>query len=217
VKLTGGPVPVWLPTISIASSIMMIVPIVTITTNLVTTMRGKLDMVAYSPTVRFTFFGAISFAVATAIGVVGSLRSFDRAFHFSQYQEAHQHLMLYAFFSMIMFGAIYYIAPRLVGCEWLSRTLMKLHFLGSAYGGGLVIISLLLSGLAFGFTIANPESTYAQAIQVAQIYSVGRIVGLILLTIGHTFFGLHFLLMLLRIGQPGGQPTLLATPGEDHH
>ena len=216
VKLTGGPVPAWLPTISIAASLMMIVPIATVTTNFISTMRGKLDMVAYSPTIRFTFFGTISFTIAMVIALLASLRTFDRIVHFSQYQEAQQQLVLYAFFSMIMFGAIYYITPRLVGCEWLSRSLMKLHFFGSAYGGGTALVSLLFSGLAFGITIADPESTYAQAIQVAQIYTVGRIIGLTLLTIGHTFFGLHFLLMLLRIGQPGGQPTLLGTPG-DHH
>jgi cytochrome c oxidase cbb3-type subunit 1 len=39
------------------------------------------------------------------------------------------------------------------------------------------------------------------------------------MTLGHTAFGLHFILMLLRIGQPAGQPTLLAPIGEeeDHH
>jgi len=39
----------------------------------------------------------------------------------------------------------------------------------------------------------------------------------VLVTIGHTAFGLHFLLMLLRIGQPAGTPTLFAPLGEEKH
>ena len=35
--------------------------------------------------------------------------------------------------------------------------------------------------------------------------------------IGHLVFALHFLLMLLRIGQPGGEPTLFAPIGEEKH
>src|SRR4030095_1650736 len=107
-----------------------------------------------------------------------SVRGPDSVVHFTLFNSAMNDLLLYGFFSMVMFGAIYYITPRLVGCEWLSRTLIKLHFLGSAYGGGMVIASLFFSGLAFGLTVAEPDSTYAQAIQVAQIYTVGRIIGL---------------------------------------
>jgi cytochrome c oxidase cbb3-type subunit 1 len=39
----------------------------------------------------------------------------------------------------------------------------------------------------------------------------------VLVGIGHLIFALHFGLMLLRIGQPGGQPTLFATHDEEAH
>ena len=114
-------------------------------------------MVYYSPTIRFTFFGSIAFAIASGIGLLASLRSVDRLVHFTQFQSAQQHLVLYAFYSMVMFGAIYYITPRLVGCEWLSSTLIKVHFWGSAYGGGMLIAMLLFAGIAAGFALADPE------------------------------------------------------------
>ena len=37
----------------------------------------------------------------------------------------------------------------------------------------------------------------------------------ILIGAGHLIFCMHFLLMLLRIGQPGGDPTLFAPIGEE--
>jgi cytochrome c oxidase cbb3-type subunit 1 len=33
----------------------------------------------------------------------------------------------------------------------------------------------------------------------------------------HLIFALHFILMLLRIGQPGGEPTLFAPLDEEKH
>jgi hypothetical protein len=132
--------------VSIAANILLLVPIVTITMNFLMTMRGHYHMVYHSPTMRFTFFGAIAFVVASVVGLVSSLRSADRLLHFTQFQVAQQHLLLYAFFSMIMFGAIYYITPRLVGCEWLSASLIKVHFWGSAYGGGMMIVLLAFAG-----------------------------------------------------------------------
>ena len=38
-----------------------------------------------------------------------------------------------------------------------------------------------------------------------------------MLALGHVIFAFHFLLMLFRIGQPGGEPTLFAPIGEEKH
>lgn len=217
VRLSGGPVPAWLVTLSIAASLMMLVPIATVTTNLLFTMRGHTHMVYYSPTIRFTYFGTIAFAIASALGILASLRSLDRFLHFTQFQAAQQHLVLYLFFSMVMFGAIYYITPRLVGCEWLSSTLIKLHFWGSAYGGGAMICMLAFSGIAAGLTQVDPEATFPQVIEIGRVYLAGHSLSFGMVAIAHLIFGLHFLLMLMRIGQPGGEPTLFATPGEEKH
>ncbi len=209
-KLSGGPVPAWLVTISIAASIMMIVPLATIGTNIIKTMQGVQHMVYHSPTIRFTFFGSICFCLALGLSVLTSLRSVDGVLHFTLYQAAYNELLLYSFYSMVMFGAIYYITPRLVGCEWLSASLIKMHFLGSAYGGGMAVACLFLAGIAAGMGMSDPENTFSQIVQFGQFYLPGRIIALVLVSLGHTVFGLHFLLMLLRIGQPAGQATLFA-------
>ena len=83
------------------------------------------------------------------------------------------HLVIYAFFSMVMFGAIYYILPRLVGCEWLSSSMISLHFWGSAYGGGMMIAMLLFGGIATGLSFVDPEATFAQIMQIGAVYLLG--------------------------------------------
>ena len=126
-------------------------------------------------------------------------------------------MFLYAFFSMAMFGAIYYIMPRLVGCEWLSSSMISLHFWGAAYGGGMVILVLLFGGIYHGATMGDPGTLFSQVIESYYAFHVGRSLGLIFLSLGQVVFALHFLLMLLRIGQPGGQATLFAPIEEESH
>jgi cytochrome c oxidase cbb3-type subunit 1 len=214
VKLNGGPVPAWIVTLSIAASIMMIVPIATVSANLMLTMKDQTHMIYQSPTVRFTFFGVIMFTIASLINVLSSLRSFDKYLHFTPWTDGQQMLLLYCFFSMVIFGAIYYITPRLVGCEWLSSTMIKLHFWGAAYGGGMLALMLLFTGISMGGALANPEGLFTQAIAASLEFVSGRVIAIFLVTLGHIVFVLHFLLMLLRIGQPGGEPTLFET--QDH-
>lgn len=217
VRLSGGPVPAWLVTLSIAAHILLIVQIVTVTANLVLTMKGQYHMVYHSPTIRFTFFGAIAFSVASVIGLLASLRSVDSVLRFTDATTAIDLMFLYAFFSMAMFGAIYYIMPRLVGCEWLSSSMISLHFWGAAYGGGMVIMVLLLGGIYHGATMGDGEALFSQVIESYYPFHVGRTLGLIFLSLGQVIFALHFLLMLLRIGQPGGQATLFAPIEAEPH
>jgi cytochrome c oxidase cbb3-type subunit 1 len=217
VRLSGGPVPVWLVTVSISASILMLVPLSTVTVNLVMTMRDRYDMVYHSPTIRFTFFGVICFAVGGVLSVITSLRSVDALLHFTPFASGLQQLMIYSFFSMVMFGAIYYITPRLVGCEWLSSTMISVHFWMAAYGGAILAGLMLLAGLAQGMTYHDPESTPAQLITMAGFYFPGRTMLFLFMAFGHLVFALHFLLMLLRIGQPGGEPTLFTSGDEEGH
>lgn len=218
-KLSGGPVPAWLVSLSIAANIMLLIPLVTVGKNFFKTMEGNTHMIYYSPTVRFVYLGAIIFCIATALSLFAALRGIDSVTHFTLFNAGMSEMLLYCFYSMVMFGAIYYITPRLVGCEWLSSSLIRVHFLCAAYGGGLAVVVLLFSGIAAGMRALDPTAQTSQIIYNTFAYLPGRTLAMAIVTLGHTAFGLHFLLMLLRIGQPAGQATLFAPLGheEDHH
>ena len=211
VRLTGGPVPAWMPTVSIAAMIMMLVPLATVTINYAATMRGFTHMVYYSPTIRFTLFGAVAWSLSVLVGVVASLRSVDRVVHFTQFSVGQGQLLIYAFFSMVMFGSMYYIVPRLVGCEWLSATFIRLHFWMSAYGSGLLIVMLLIGGAVQGGSWLKPEYSPLEVVQQMTPYMIARMIGAFMLILGHVLFFLHYIAMLLRLGVPSGQPTLFDT------
>ena len=219
-RLSGGPIPAYLVTISIAASILLIIPIATLTTNFTRTMKGHTGMMASSPTLRFTYVGTIFFSVAAGISVLTALRSVDSYTHFTVWTYGQVHLIVMGFFSMVMFGAIYYITPRLVGCEWLSRTFIKLHFFGTAYGAGTIIGLFLLGGLATGFSLNEPvadKMAFYNVNGIGNAYMpVKTYIGYVLFGVAQFIFAFHFLLMRLRIGQPSGEPTLFKNPGEEH-
>ena len=75
----------------------------------------------------------------------------------------------------------------------------------------MVVCMLLLTGISMGGRMADPESLFSQVIGSSLEYLAGRILAMLMMTLGHAIFALHFLLMLLRIGQPGGSATLFET------
>ncbi len=54
----------------------MLIPVITVTLNFVLTLKGNYGLVYVSPTIRFVFFGAIVYAAASAVSVIGAQRSF---------------------------------------------------------------------------------------------------------------------------------------------
>jgi cytochrome c oxidase cbb3-type subunit 1 len=214
-RLVDGPFPAWMITTSIAATILTIIPVATVGLNHHMTMRGYFGLLRYSPTLRFTVFGAISYTVFSLVGVLLSLRSVAGYVHFTEASVAYSHMGLYAFFTMIMFGSMYYIVPRLVGREWRYASLIKLHFWSSTYGVGLMVLMLLVGGLAQGTSMHDPSLAFSESTQSILPYLRGRSVSGLLLTVAHFVFAFHFGLMLFGLGRTASVPTFLNPQEEE--
>src|SRR5438477_313093 len=189
----------WFPWLYAAGQLMLfVVPV-----------QGYFPLLRYSPTLRFTVFGAMSYTIFSVIGVLISLRSVASYVNFSQVSIAYTHLGLYAFFTMTIFGSMYYIVPRLVGREWRYGSLIKLHFWASAYGIGLMTLMLLAGGFLQGSNLENPALPFSESIETVLPYLRGRGLAGILLTVSHFIFAYHFGLMLLGLGRTSTVPTFL--------
>jgi cytochrome c oxidase cbb3-type subunit 1 len=208
-RVVDGPFPAWMITASIAATILTIIPVATVGLNHHMTMKGQFQLLRYSPTLRFTVFGAMSYTVFSVLGVLISLRSVARYLNFTQASIAFSHLGLYAFFSMIMFGSMYYIVPRLVGREWRYATLIKLHFWSAAYGIGLMTLMLLSAAVVEGMNLDNPTLPFTESTQSILPYLRGRSLAGILMMVAHFIFAFHFGLMLFGFGRTASVPTFL--------
>src|ERR1044071_8346634 len=214
-RLIDGPFPAWMITASIAATILTIIPVATVGLNHHMTMRGYFGLLRYSPTLRFTVFGVVAYTVFSLFGVLLSLRSTSRYLHFTQASIAYSHLGLYAFFTMVIFGSMYYIVPRLVGREWRYATLIKVHFWSSVYGVGLMTLMLFAAGLAEGSALDNPSMTFMESLNYVPMYLRGRSLSGVLLTISHFVFAFHFGLMLFGLGRTASVPTFLNPKEEE--
>jgi cytochrome c oxidase cbb3-type subunit I len=208
-RVVDGPFPAWMITASIAATILTIIPVVTVGLNHHMTMQGYFPVMKYSPTLRFTVFGAMSYTVFSVVGVLISLRSVASYVNFTQASIAYSHLGLYAFFTMVMFGSMYYIVPRLVGREWRYATLIKLHFWSSAYGVGLMTLMLLAGAIVQGDSMNDPSLPFIESTQSIMPYLRGRSIAGVLLMVSHFIFAFHFGLMLLGLGRTSTVPTFL--------
>jgi cytochrome c oxidase cbb3-type subunit 1 len=178
------------------------------------TMQGYFPLLRYSPTLRFTVFGAISYTIFSVLGVLLSLRSVDRYLSFTQASIAYTHLGLYAFVTMIIFGSMYYIVPRLVGREWRYASLIKLHFWASVYGVGLMALMLLAAAIVQGVELNDATLVFNESTQSILPYLRGRSLAGLLMTAAHFIFAFHFGLMLFGLGRTATVPTFL-NPVED--
>ena len=208
-RMVDGPFPAWMITASIAATILTIIPVATVGLNHHMTMQGYFPLLRYSPTLRFTVFGAISYTVFSVVGILISLRSIARYLDFTQASVAYSHLGLYAFVTMILFGSMYYIVPRLVGREWRYASLIKLHFWASVYGVGLMSLMLFAAAVVQGAELETPTMAFTEPVQSILPYMRGRSIAGLLMTASHFIFAFHFGLMLFGLGRTAGIPTFL--------
>jgi cytochrome c oxidase cbb3-type subunit 1 len=198
--LIGGPVPSWFITLSITQSIMMIIPVVALVINQYWTIKGNWRALLNSPTLRFVVFGLCMYVLSSIQGSFEALRSINTITHFTHFTVAHAHLGLYGFFSMVMFGAIYYIMPRLMSWEWPYPSLIALHFWLVIIGFSIYVIWLSIGGWLQGLAMLDASRPFMDSVRLTIPYLQARSIGGALMTLGHIVFAVHFFIMAWRKG-----------------
>ncbi len=199
--LVGGPVPGWMITLSIVQSMMMIVPVLAFSVNQHLTMRKHFKTLIYSPTLRFIVLGGMMYTLSSLQGSFEALRSINTITHFTHFTVAHAHLGLYAFFSLVMFGAIYFVMPRVMAWEWPYPKLISLHFWLVVVGFSIYFIGLTIGGWLQGLAMLDADVPFIESVKLTIPYLESRTVGGGLMTLGHLVFAVHFAIMALRQGQ----------------
>jgi cytochrome c oxidase cbb3-type subunit 1 len=211
--LVGGPIPAWLVTVGIVGSVMMFIPVTTVAINHHMTTRGHFERLKVSPTLRFIVFGAMSYTLVSYQGSLQALRGFNEITHFTHYTVAHAHGGVYAFFSMIMFGAFYYVGPRLSGREWASARLIKIHFWCAASGVGLYWIGLCWGGFLQGLKLNNPDIPFLEVVSFTMPYLWLRSLSGVLITAAHVAFAILVWKMFVMREEGAQGPTLFGSGG----
>jgi cytochrome c oxidase cbb3-type subunit I len=210
--LIGGPVPGWLTTLSIVQSMMMVIPVIAFAVNMRGTLKGQMHLGKYSPTLRFMMFGGLMYFASSVQGSLESLRSINAVTHFTHFTVAHAHLGMYAFVSMVFFGAIYFMMPRVLNWEWPYPKLITLHFWLAALGVGVYFVGLSIGGWLQGLAMLDASQSFEQSVKVTLPWLQSRSVGGMLMSLGHLVFVGHFLAMALRFGPQRAGAALFWQP-----
>ena len=116
----------WIPAIGTVMSIAMIFPIAVASTNFHSTAFQDIGKVWNSLPLRFVIFGTLSYTISSYIGVVFSLPAVAKITQFSIINEFHFNQRVYGFFSMIIFGLVYHILPKMTGRNWCESESLSL-------------------------------------------------------------------------------------------
>ena len=209
-KLTGAPIPYFLPYVGAVATILFFIPAITAAVNLLRTAMSAGDVVGSSPALRFTMAGVVGLIVmavtAVFINIPGKTLELSQ---FSLSGYGFEILSIYAFFSFVMFGAIYFIVPRITCREWLSSRLIKMHFFISIYGIILIAIVAIFGGLQQGIAQEEFNKPWETIATRAYPYAVSITVAWCVILISNFFFFIHLLVMWMRLGRRSTHPTLL--------
>jgi len=210
-KLAGAPIPVWLPYVGAAATVLFALPAFAVAGNLLTTaFKAGSDTIAHSPTLRFTIAGLFGLAAFGLACVVLNLpESTLPLTQFTLSGYGFDLLGLYGFFTFVMFGAIYFIVPRVTLREWLSRRLISTHFILSVYGVGAIAFVALFGGLQQGIGQEQFSMPWENAADRAYPYAIATTIAWCFILFSNLFFFLHLTLMWLRLGRRSSHPTLL--------
>ena len=196
--LIGGPVPTWVVTLSIVTSVSMVIPVIAVAVNHHLTVLGRFRALRHSPVLRFIVAGAMMYTLASLQGSAHSLRGLNTLTHFTHYTIAHAHLGAYGFASLVFFGAAYFVLPRVTGREWPSRRLVDVHFALVMIGFFVYFTTLSIGGLLQGSAMLDADTPFMESVRVAAPWLWGRSLGGTLMTLGHFVFAGHTLALILK-------------------
>ena len=195
--LIGAPVPVWLTTTSIVFAVSLIIPILIFYTNLIGTALSNFSQFKNNLALKFIIFGSAAFILHLIVKIGLSIRSFDAIAHFTMIYEAHHWHLIYGFFSMVFFGAFYYLVPTLLKNSYKSNVLHNLNFILSALGIIILLVALYGGGWQQGTQFANIELSFLQMANNLTFWMQLKLIGLVVLFMANLLFAFNVIALLL--------------------
>jgi len=181
-----APTPWWIQTVAVIFSVGVVITLAAGTGNFLLTMRGSGRAIARSYSLPFILAGTVSYFLFSAQGSLEALRSLQGVWHFTNYTVGHSHLTMYGFVTLLVWGSLYGLLPRLTGRE-PPQLWVGVHFwfavVGLALYGGALSVGGTLQGLSWMSGVPFIESVK----QMASFW-LWRAVGGTLMFLSHLVF-----------------------------
>ncbi|NBV52637.1 MAG: hypothetical protein EBR83_03770 [Verrucomicrobia bacterium] len=202
--LIGAPVPLWLQSVGVVAGAMLMVPVIITAINFHGTLssEGGWSRAWNDTTLRFVSFGAVAFTLFGVLNAIFGFRGTNAVVRFTSFAAGQEQLLTYAFATMVLFGAAYFVLPRLTGSLWPSAKLVHVHFWATALGAVASVVALLVGGFESGKQLADASISFQQVAKAGAAWNVALTVSAVLLLVGHVAFALNAFGMILKSSAP---------------
>lgn len=154
--LVGGPVPAWIPTMAVVGSSLLLFHYVVVGLNM------RIAIGAGGTAMNYIRFGLVAYLCNGLLEILTSFRGLALQVQFTLASAAMQQVALYGAISMILFGAIHYMVPRLTGRGWSSPALTAGHLVLVMVGIVGSVLALVAAGQTQGVLLMDPKVPYAE-------------------------------------------------------
>jgi cytochrome c oxidase cbb3-type subunit 1 len=197
----AAPLPAWMPALSTMGSVLTVVPILAVAMCVRGTMAGDYSKLRESRPFKFILFGVIAYIIGGLTGAAASLSEISKVTNFTWFVPAQSQFVLYGFFAMTMFGAIYYIVPRLLGTEFCKPGFICLHFTLAALGILFYALPLAIGGIVQGQMLNDPANAFQAVTLKTLMFLRVSTLGDLLMALGHIVLLVNLFGILLRVGR----------------
>jgi cytochrome c oxidase cbb3-type subunit 1 len=186
--LIGGPVPAWVATIAVVSCALLLFHYIVVALNL----RGAFSS-GGSTVLKFVAFGLGAYVVGGFIDAATAMRSVAVHTQFTFFSEGQAQLALQGAFSMVVYGAIYFLAPRLTGRAWPSGALIRAHYAAAVIGTVVLVVSLFIAGYVQGHDLNDAAIPFSKIAGYYRPWILAATAGQGVLLLGNLLLATHLL------------------------
>lgn len=197
---SSAPLPAWMPAISAIATVLTIIPVLAVVMNVFQTCGRGCSQTENPTPGKFIAFGVMAFVVSWLMNVVAALPMVSPITNFTWFTVAQAQLNSYGFFAMTMFGAIYYILPRVTGIEWPCPKSARAHYWLAALGIILVAAPLAIGGVLQGLKLNSP-AVFADSTKAMLPFLRASTTGELLIALGHLLFALNLTGLVIRLAK----------------
>jgi cytochrome c oxidase cbb3-type subunit 1 len=197
----GGPFPAWMVTIGIVANVLALIPVLAMAANFHMTTRAAPGSVESSLVFRFVTLGAMIFTFYGFEAAANSLRTIAQFTQFTLVVLGQSHLFLYGFCSLIFFGAIYYLLPRLLGRPIIFAGVANFHFWMSIVGLTMLWFVLTIGGVIQGFGLEDAKVSMDSISDLLMPFLMLQSVAALIIFVANVTFAIGVALIFLLPGR----------------
>ncbi|MDQ7007187.1 MAG: cytochrome-c oxidase, cbb3-type subunit I [Acidobacteriota bacterium] len=142
--------PEWASTLGMLFSVMLWMPSWGGMLNGLLTLRGAWHKVAEDPILKFFVVAVTFYGMSTFEGPLLSIKKVNYLSHYTDWTIAHVHAGALGWVGFLIFGMLYWLAPRIFQAELWSKKLSEVHFWIGTIGILLYIVPIYAAGLTQG-------------------------------------------------------------------